>query len=1329
MQKRGVILVIFLLFLIPFISAGSIDSEIQKVTHYAEEYETNNINYAQLLVYLSAARQNLNELVGVFDHDEGGVVKQDQLRSLLGEPQEETKWVWVEGENRDMRVDNYVPIWRKIVFDGNKIQIKLSAYPSMYREKSPELKEKIWALEDEGRYDEAHELRKTGGNEVLVYRLNFEKTFKQKEDFDLNAGIAEVKSLAEIFNLDDSKSNAEALAEESVNVERAFEEHFRQSPGKCEDIMISIFGAENLRETAGVLSYQITLHEEENLEAMLNLEMCEECEWNWINMHMWIDGRGRVKIPEPKGDDWGAQKRFKDLEWSEYETKTAELVEKIKSSLSEGNYGQAMSASNELNMLTQAWNEKSNNVWDQAEDFMEDFESSMSDSERQEYFDNYGWIKREQEKQGRLNDLKEDNFEKRKEFYLRLFDDYEKRESYVKQTQYEMRLIEEFRTVGSEQCDNNIDDNNDGAIDCADSVCGGQFCGSVIGMMIVDNETVEQKIDLFCIESKCQQKDEDFVEKGAVCGNNICENGEELSCIEDCVSCPVWDAVSCEGKLIFSGKDSTGCELAPICVEEDLSCEIDEDCADPLCGEASCVENTCQVVELEECSEAECVDGDEQRSQCNGDELVVGICIEGLWTDTGVECVGAPLGVPLSTEFEGKEEIINVECSTKEDCGGVNDVCSNGQCVTLPPAAEEEIVELPEFEGEKEPVGETEEKEAPPQEEPEEELVNLPEIAETGLVNLIFGAIGRITGLVTEGEEGTEGDTDTTDDQPTDGAQDNYDESFTEGDYPNSEPYSGDESFPEDGIYDQDYKPEENKDWELEENERRDNEGEERERRERKDNERQEEERDRKENDCKDRCERECNDRLIRPCAEDCIWEECGDDLLDCDIDSVTDKCERSCKEGEDIGSCVNDCNDKCLKDEETWDYNDDQRTWEEEVGVFNLGGGCRQEQGRTDAHLWFGGWGDPFDKIQPLKDKYYQGGHSDWCEREIEDAKIQRKEFEKSFNQEFAVWFFEKHLANSAEDWEQASSGIFELYYDGSMRISEELARSMSCLELDTIPFDYELVNFSYETEYGMIEYWEEVEVVDFKEFGERGEVEVISPYMKVWIFPSEEFIKYELKQSMIDHEFPGSPEDKVDRKKEGGLGEDEKARIKQDGTFMEKLGDIVSKYNGNMKATVEFKDYDTEEIVFNLYTQVNEEDIMTMEPMLPSEVPEKDVTITLDFDELYDLIYTSEKEMMGERVEYPHWSKDRPGPGKFREFRDGLKMANKVRKMVNNAEISPEAAEKDVKKLLKLFFQTMMRNGGGDEKGDREGEDKGEGPEGEEGFKTISGEVVRGF
>jgi len=58
----------------------------------------------------------------------------------------------------------------------------------------------------------------------------------------------QLAELAEAFNENPTNSNAEKLAKESVNAEKAFESNFRQNPGDCEDIMKDIFGSENQRQ-------------------------------------------------------------------------------------------------------------------------------------------------------------------------------------------------------------------------------------------------------------------------------------------------------------------------------------------------------------------------------------------------------------------------------------------------------------------------------------------------------------------------------------------------------------------------------------------------------------------------------------------------------------------------------------------------------------------------------------------------------------------------------------------------------------------------------------------------------------------------------------------------------------------------------------------------------------------------------------------------------------------------------------------------------------------------------------------------------------------------
>ena len=126
-MKREVLVLLFFLILVPIALAQSIENPIQKITYHAEEYETGNIDYPQLVVQIASSREEISKIMGAtsFGHDE--VLKAEQLESALGKPTEFTKWIWVEGEEREKKLDEEIPAWRKIIFDGKKIQIWLGA--------------------------------------------------------------------------------------------------------------------------------------------------------------------------------------------------------------------------------------------------------------------------------------------------------------------------------------------------------------------------------------------------------------------------------------------------------------------------------------------------------------------------------------------------------------------------------------------------------------------------------------------------------------------------------------------------------------------------------------------------------------------------------------------------------------------------------------------------------------------------------------------------------------------------------------------------------------------------------------------------------------------------------------------------------------------------------------------------------------------------------------------------------------------------------------------------------------------------------------------------
>jgi len=282
-MKKGVnfIFLVSVIFLLTFVSAD-VDDEMKKLAHYAKEYDIGNINWAKFSVYSSSVREKINEEVGAVDRDEGGRLKQDQIRKILGEPDGETRWAWVERENRERRLPEPVSTWQnKIIYDGGIIQVRLSAWPSIYVKAGSTSKdvEEIgdyddFEDEDDGFFgdddhDDFDERRDSGrerenredrnyGEEQLVYYLNFDIEFKRPEDqLDVEGKIEEIKTLAENFNLDPSRDNAEKLARESVNAEMAFENNFRQGSLICEEIMNDIFGSENKRQTQKTIQQEI----------------------------------------------------------------------------------------------------------------------------------------------------------------------------------------------------------------------------------------------------------------------------------------------------------------------------------------------------------------------------------------------------------------------------------------------------------------------------------------------------------------------------------------------------------------------------------------------------------------------------------------------------------------------------------------------------------------------------------------------------------------------------------------------------------------------------------------------------------------------------------------------------------------------------------------------------------------------------------------------------------------------------------------------------------------------------------------------------------------
>jgi len=357
MRKEGLILFLAVILFLPFVSSGSIDSEIQKITYYAEDYETGNINYVQLLMYTSSVREEMNNLLGASEKEFGGILKQQQIQSVLGEPNERTKWVWGEGLEYELKLDSDVPVWRKIIFDGKKIQIRLNAHPSIFVKQNFNFKTEE-EKEEFKRQGPAWTNKEQFTADDVIYRLNIEISFKKSQDqLDIKGRINEIQTLAENFNSDSSSENAEKLAKAGVDAEKLFWNYFEQSSGNCENLMSSIFGSENKRETQNLLVQEIDFYSGENFQATARLEMCDDCENNnWINLDMWLDTKGKIKLPEDtKGiEEQYSKEKYQSMSNEEFQLKIAELLDQIKLSLDKKDFNIVLSLTNELRTLNNA---------------------------------------------------------------------------------------------------------------------------------------------------------------------------------------------------------------------------------------------------------------------------------------------------------------------------------------------------------------------------------------------------------------------------------------------------------------------------------------------------------------------------------------------------------------------------------------------------------------------------------------------------------------------------------------------------------------------------------------------------------------------------------------------------------------------------------------------------------------------------------------------------------------------------------------------------------------------------------------------------------------
>ncbi len=438
-------------------------------------------------------------------------------------------------------------------------------------------------------------------------------------------------------------------------------------------------------------------------------------------------------------------------------------------------------------------------------------------------------------------------------------------------------------------------------------------------------------------------------------------------------------------------------------------------------------------------------------------------------------------------------------------------------------------------------------------------------------------------------------------------------------------------------------------------------------------------------------CPGGCNDNQY--CHEDYGWCQCEEGYFDCDGDWLN-----GCESITDCKSCNVDSDCAAPRCSE-WDNTVQEfsciegDSWIEEQGNLQFSGGCNfHPTGKVDSYVHFDSWGDVFEDFNRIREEQDYGRN--WCKFEMENLKRERKEIESSLNDEYLQWFFEVYVNQDPGEWERHSSGIHDVYWK-LVNVNERIVDQLSCLGINEWPSEFTEVQVSYEGDFGKIEIWEELDVVDAEKFyfGDRreGDVEIFSPYMKLWILPSKEFVKVELIESASRGEFPGPDGDRG----QPGPSKEELDEIRRDRERMDTVFELSERYGGEAK----FKGYikDGEESVAEILITINPRDIVKIEPGFETSEEEIDGRMYVNFDFLFDIVSHEERERGGDRIESPPWSDGKGGIVEgFGEVKDGVVTVTKIINALRSGDVrtEPEMGIWETIKLIRDVSSIMERD-----------------------------------
>jgi hypothetical protein len=274
MRKILILLVIlsFLLLLVPAkvlgeeLNIAEMEDRINSIAHYAEEYEIGNINYFQLTVYTHKIQADLNLMLGGSIGEKWGRIPKENVESAFGPPTDYTNWVWVENKNMDKRLDESMPWWERIVFDGKKVRIIFHTSPS--------------AIEGED------------GEMSKYYSVGLEVKFKNEFEFDINTIFDDMESLTAYYDQTRTRKAGEEVVGKMLEYQNLLGGYVQENLEHCTETMEGLFSPDDRWPKEKMVMWRFSLYGGNDFDLMGRFGMCEECEWNYIYMDFWVEGRG-----------------------------------------------------------------------------------------------------------------------------------------------------------------------------------------------------------------------------------------------------------------------------------------------------------------------------------------------------------------------------------------------------------------------------------------------------------------------------------------------------------------------------------------------------------------------------------------------------------------------------------------------------------------------------------------------------------------------------------------------------------------------------------------------------------------------------------------------------------------------------------------------------------------------------------------------------------------------------------------------------------------------------------------------------------------------------